>query len=122
MVSYVFAVEGKIVIQGLEFEASLGVFDWEKERKQPVKIDLELEFPFPESESLEKTVDYSSVVDSLKGIFEGEFLLLETLAKEVALKVFNSFPLLKAVKVRVHKPHAPLGVKFQDLFAEFSLP
>lgn len=120
VVPYVFAVEGKIVIQGLEFEVRLGAFDWERERKQSVKIDLEMEFPFPEHDLLEETVDYSRVVDSLKEILEGEFHLLETLAREVALKVLNSFPMLRSVKVKAHKPHAPIGVKFQDLFAEFS--
>lgn len=111
----------KIAILGLELEVKLGAFQWERKGKQPVRVDLEMEFPFPEKDLLEETVDYSKVVDSLKEISDGEFLLLETLAKEVASRIFDSFPPLKSVKVRVHKPLAPLSLRFQDLYAEVTL-
>ncbi|MCR4428066.1 MAG: dihydroneopterin aldolase [Caldiserica bacterium] len=113
--------DGKIVILGLELEVKLGAFPEERKEKQPVRVDLEMEFPFPEKDLLEETVDYSKVVESLKEISKGEFFLLETLAKEVASRILDSFSPLKSVKVRVHKPLAPLSLRFHDLYAEVAL-
>jgi dihydroneopterin aldolase len=83
-----------------------------------VLLDLELVFSFPEEDRLEETVDYSKVVELVKGLGKEEFLLLETLARRAARLILDSFPSLEAVRVRAHKPEAPLPVGFQDLYAE----
>gem|GEM_PF-2885867 len=116
---YFFAVrEERVVIRGISLALKLGAYEWERVRTQPVLLDLELVFPFPEEDRLEETVDYSRAVELVKGLVEEEFLLLETVARRAARLIFESFPSLEAVRVRAHKPGAPLPVEFQDLYAE----
>lgn len=110
--------EEKVVIQGISLELKLGAYEWERAKTQPVLLDLELAFPFPEEDRLEETVDYSQAVEALKGLMKEEFLLLETVAGRAARLIFDSFPILEGVRVRAHKPKAPLPLKFQDLYAE----
>ncbi len=116
---YFFAVrEERIVIQGIGLSLRLGVYDWERKKAQPVLLDLELWFPFPEEDRLEETVDYSKSLELLKGLEGEEFLLLESVARRAAGMILDAFPSLEAVKVRVHKPQAPLSVRLQDLYSE----
>lgn len=116
---YFFAVrEERVVIRGISLALKLGAYEWERVKTQPVLLDLELVFSFPEEDRLEETVDYSRVVELVKGLGKEEFLLLETLARRTARLILDSFPSLEAVRVRAHKPGAPLSVEFQDLYAE----
>jgi len=114
-----FAVrEERVVIRGISLALKLGAYEWERVKTQPVLLDLELVFSFPEEDRLEETVDYSRVVELVKGLGKEEFLLLETLARRTARLILDSFPSLEAVRVRAHKPGAPLSVEFQGLYAE----
>ena len=111
-------MEGKIVIQGITLDLTLGVLEEERKRKQRVLLDLELFFEFPEEDELERTVDYSQAAELVQKLSREKFVLIEALAGKAARLVLDSFPSLRAVKVRAHKPRAPLPLKFQDLYAE----
>ena len=111
-------MEGKIVIQGINLDLTLGVLEKERKRKQRVLVDLELFFQFPEGDELERTVDYSQAAERVKELSGEKFVLIETLTRKAARLLLDSFPSLHAVRVRAHKPRAPLPLKFQDLYAE----
>jgi dihydroneopterin aldolase len=71
---------------------------------------------------LEVTVDYGAVYESIRAVVtEERFDLIEALAGHIAERLMQEHPLLAAVVVRVHKPHAPIPGIFRDAYAEAEL-
>ncbi len=100
----------RILVQGLEFEAIIGILPTEREVAQPVRIDLVLEVdsirPAVESEHVDRTVDYAAVSRRVMEIVrEGRFQLVETLAERCCQALLSEFP-VRRVTMRVIKPHA----------------
>jgi len=113
----------KVVLLGMRFHAFHGVFDEEARFGAPFVVDIELEVderPFDDdSDDLARTVDYARVYDRVAQLVTGErHRLLETLAGRLARDVLEREPLVRAVDVRVHKPHAPLPGVVGDVFVE----
>jgi dihydroneopterin aldolase len=64
---------------------------------------------------LSETIDYATLADRLAEVVAGEPVnLIETLAARLA-EVCLSDPRVRATTVEVHKPHAPVGVRFDDI-------
>lgn len=109
----------KLHLEGLTYQIILGAYEEERKEKAQVLVDLDLFYDFPQEDSLERAVDYAQVVKEVQAwLEEKEFRLLEKLASELAFVLLEHFPALKGVKVRAHKPSAPLGLPFSDLYAE----
>ena len=102
-----------IFITGLVIHARHGVMDHETEVGQRFVIDLELSADLSESshtDRLADTVSYSNVVATATAAFKDtNYKLLERAAGAVADAVLAAFPKVSAVKVPVHKPHAPIA-------------
>ena len=112
------AVTDTITITGLRLMGYHGVFDHEKRDGQEFVVDLEIELDLSSAGStdeLQKTLDYSVVVDHVAQRVTGESVdLIETLAHDLAQIVLNH-PQPTAVTVIVHKPEAPVGHSVQDI-------
>jgi len=109
----------RIVLQGLRFHAYHGVHPEELRFGAPFVVDLELELDLPEVDELARTVDYGRVYARAAAIVTGErHRLIEALAHRLARDVLAQEPLVSGVKVRVHKPHAPLPGVIADVFVE----
>ena len=108
-----------IFIKGLLIHARHGVMEHEAEVGQRFVIDLELSIDLAESSRSDKladTVSYSDVVATASAAFKGHnYYLLERAAGAVADSIFAAFARVKAVKVTVHKPHAPIAAIFDDV-------
>ena len=108
-----------IFIQGLLIHARHGVMDHEAEVGQRFVIDLELSTDLSESsrtDRLAHTVSYAEVVNAATAAFADQnYRLLERAAGAVADSILGSFPRVSAVKVTVHKPHAPIAAIFHDV-------
>jgi dihydroneopterin aldolase len=108
-----------IFIQGLLIHARHGVMDHEAEVGQRFVIDLELSTDLSESartDRLAHTVSYAEVVNAATAAFADQnYRLLERAAGAVADSILGSFPRVTAVKVTVHKPHAPIAAIFHDV-------
>jgi dihydroneopterin aldolase len=82
-------------------------------------IDLELATDLSESsrtDRLADTVSYSNVVATATAAFkDANYKLLERAAGAVADAILAAFPRISAVKVTVHKPHAPIAAIFDDV-------
>ncbi|MCX5971139.1 MAG: 2-amino-4-hydroxy-6-hydroxymethyldihydropteridine diphosphokinase [Coprothermobacterota bacterium] len=112
----------RIVLEGFPLQAFLGCLEEEQQRRQSIVVDLSLFLPPPASDWLEQTVDYRAVLGQLQALVASRhWNLIETLCQAVALDLLHCFPRLLAVRVRLHKPEAPLGVPFADLYAEITL-
>jgi dihydroneopterin aldolase len=108
-----------IFIRGLVIHARHGVMEHETEVGQRFVIDLELTVDLSESsrtDRLADTVSYSNVVASATAAFKNaNYRLLERAAGAVADAILSAFPRISAVKVTVHKPHAPIAAIFDDV-------
>jgi 7,8-dihydroneopterin aldolase/epimerase/oxygenase len=108
-----------IFITGLLVHARHGVMDHEQKVGQQFAIDLELTLDLEAaagSDKLADTVSYSSIVDvTVQAFTARSFRLIEAAAGHVAEAVLAAFPRISAVKVRIHKPHAPIAAIFADV-------
>src|SRR6201992_4265671 len=108
-----------IFITGLVIHARHGVMDHETEFVQRFVIDLEVLADLSESsrtDRLSDTVSYSNVVATATAAFRDvNYKLLERAAGAVADAILAAFSRISAVKVTVHKPHAPIAAIFDDV-------
>jgi len=108
-----------IFIHGLLIHARHGVMEHEAEVGQRFVIDIELSTDLSESarsDRLSHTVSYADVVKAATAAFAGKnYRLLERAAGAVADAILDTFPRVGAVKVTVHKPHAPIAALFHDV-------
>ncbi|OYY74493.1 MAG: dihydroneopterin aldolase [Gammaproteobacteria bacterium 28-57-27] len=99
----------KVFIKALCIETIIGIYDWERATKQVVELDLEMAWdnrPPAASDDIALALDYEAVSNRMRQ-FAGErqFLLVETMAEEIAAIVLQEFH-SPWVRVRVTKPGA----------------
>lgn len=103
-----------VYIKELEIRTVIGIYDWEREIRQTVSIDLDMATdirPAAATEDISKTLDYKAVSKRLIAFIEGaEFLLIETMAEEVAAIVLAEFP-VSWLRLRLGKPGAVTGAR-----------
>jgi len=98
-----------VFIDGLEIETIIGIYDWEREVKQVVRLDLQMAWdnkPAAQSEDINKALNYKAVCDRLIEFIAGsEFLLVETMAENVADILMNEFS-VPWLQLKLTKPTA----------------
>jgi 7,8-dihydroneopterin aldolase/epimerase/oxygenase len=108
-----------IFVTGLLVHARHGVMEHEQKVGQRFAIDIELDLDLATasaSDRLADTVSYASIVETATQAFTAKnFRLIEAAAGVVAEAVLAAFPRVAAVKVTVHKPHAPIAAMFTDV-------
>jgi dihydroneopterin aldolase len=111
---------GEIALLGLEFYGRHGVMPEEGRLGARFVVDLWLEVAFEgKGDRLEETVDYAQVYVLVEEVVRHRrFYLIEALADHLAEALLQAFPRLLGVRVRVHKPHAPIPGVFRDVYAE----
>ena len=84
-----------VFVRGLRIDAVIGIYDWEREIRQPVVLDLEMSTDVRRaaaSERIEDAVNYKAVTKRLIAFVEAsEFQLVETLAERCAAIVREEF-------------------------------
>ncbi|CAB4763675.1 unannotated protein [freshwater metagenome] len=108
-----------ISLTGISAVGFHGVFPDERRDGQPFSVDLKLFLdldPAGRSDDLNLTVNYASVAASVVEEISGQPLdLIEALANRISRRILGDFPLVNQLEVTVHKPNAPVGVKFSDI-------
>lgn len=97
-----------IFVHGLKLKASIGVYDYEKTRKQMVVIgvDLAVSENKPHNDDIENVVCYKTIVNQIEVYIEsGHVQLVETMAEQIADICLNN-SLVKRVLVKIEKPEA----------------
>ncbi|WP_067984484.1 dihydroneopterin aldolase [Neptuniibacter pectenicola] len=98
-----------VYIRELEVETVIGIYDWEREIRQRINLDLEMGTDIRQAantEDVDNTLNYKSVSDRLiEFIEQSEFLLIETMAEQIAEIVLNEFS-VKWLRLRLGKPGA----------------
>lgn len=99
----------EVFIDSFEVDASIGVFDWEKEIKQRLVFDLTLQCDFSaasESDEIDDAIDYVAVCEQIERItLAKHYQLLEALADTIVTSLFKSFE-LHAITLKISKPGA----------------
>ncbi len=99
----------QVFIEALEIEASIGVFDWEKQIKQRLVFDLLLSCDFSsaaKSDSIEEAIDYVAVCQEVERItLAKHYHLLECLAETLADSLLQQFN-IHALELKLSKPGA----------------
>ena len=108
----------ELAVLGIECRGHHGVFDFERREGQTFVVDLVLGLdtaPAAASDDLHDTVDYGSLVATVKKSVETEPVdLIETLAQRIA-GVCLTDPRVEWARVTVHKPDAPIEATFRDV-------
>ena len=108
----------RITLTGVTAYGHHGVLAQEKSEGQEFSVDLALEVDLSRagaSDDLRHTVNYAEVAADAVTILQGPSQdLIETVATQIADAVLTR-PLVEAVEVTLHKPHAPVGVPFSDV-------
>lgn len=110
-----------VYVRELKVETIIGIFDWERERKQTVSIDLDLGFDIraaARSDDIADALDYKAISHRVRDfVAAAEFQLVEALAEAVAGIVLAEFP-VPWLRLRVGKPGAITGSKDTGVIIE----
>ena len=107
-----------IRIDGVRALGRHGVLAEERTYDQPFVVDIELEVDVrsaSRTDDVANTISYADVAQDAVDVIAGESVnLIETLAERIADRVLARGPL--ATSVTIHKPEAPVGLPFSDVF------
>ena len=99
----------EVLIEGLEIDATIGVYDWEQDIQQKLVIDLVLAWDCQragESDNIDDALDYAAVSEAVeKWVKAQPRALIETAAEGIAELLFKDFGVTEA-QVKVSKPGA----------------
>ncbi len=108
----------ELAVIGVECFGHHGVFDFERREGQTFVVDLVLGLdtsPAAASDDLRDTVDYGTLVSSVKAAVERDPVdLIEALAQRIA-DVCLTDDRVEWVRVTLHKPDAPIEATFSDV-------
>ena len=108
-----------VFVTGLALHAYHGVMQHEAKVGQTFKLDLVLDIDLKaasRSDKLAHTVGYDQVVEVASRAFCGRrYRLVEAAAGAVADAILDRFAQVSAVRVTLHKPHAPIAATFADV-------
>lgn len=96
----------RILIQGLRLECCVGVSRGERETRQSVEVDVQSELTQPRiaKDDISCTVSYSDLVKDIRVLVgERSFILLETMAEEIAKTCFQD-PRIERLTITLRKP------------------
>jgi len=101
-----------ITLTGLKIKCIIGIFDWERRRKQDVVIDLKFSCNIRKAsrhDKIKDTIDYKKIAKTtIQYVGNSRFQLVETLADRLAALLLRQFH-LHDLSLSVHKPGAIRG-------------
>jgi len=116
----------RITLRGLRVFGYHGVLDAEREEGQEFIVDAVLWLDTAAAaatDDLELTANYAALADRLAAVVAGPPVrLIETLAQRLAEAATATEPRAREVEITVHKPHAPVGHRFEDVSVTIRRP
>ncbi len=110
--------DDRLALRGLRVAGVHGVLGSEKTTPQDFVVDAVLSLdtcPAAATDDLADTVDYAALAGRLAAVITGPPVeLVEALAQRLA-EVCLADPRVRAVKLTLHKPQAPIGLHFDDV-------
>lgn len=110
-----------VFISDLDIDTVIGIFDWEREIRQTVRLNVEMNTDVRRAaltDRIEDALDYKAVSKRLIAFVEkSEFGLVETLAERCAEIILSEFP-VQWVRLRLDKPGAVRGSRSVGILIE----
>ena len=111
-----------VFIEGLEIEALIGIYDWERRIRQPLVFDIEMAFDnrIPAAtDAIADTLNYKAISNRVvEYVSQSSFELVETLAERVAQIILIEFGV--RVRLKLSKPGAVRGARAVGVMIERS--
>lgn len=109
----------RIRVRGVRGRGFHGLFPEERQVGQEFVVDVVLGVlsisKAAKTDDLRHTVDYGAVAQAIVDVIEGPPMnLIESVAATIADRCLD-FDYVRAVRVTVHKPQAPIPVPFDDV-------
>ncbi len=109
----------EIQIEGLKIYGYHGVYPEEEARGQDFVLSVRLFLSLQEaglSDDLDKSISYEEVCLFLKAEFNKErHQLIETVAERLSAALFDKYPGLKELEIKLSKPDAPIDAQFKNV-------
>lgn len=96
-----------IEITNLEFEAIIGLLDFERTTSQLVRVDCTLEYIYRDAGKIQSNsfINYADVAAHIQREMQThQFLLIEDALLSLRKSLKRKFPLVKAMKLHIMKP------------------
>ena len=104
----------KIFIRELKIPCLIGIFDWERKKKQIVSIDIEFSASISKAAKTDKirdARDYKKIAKrTINFVSQSKFYLIEALIENLAALLLKEFE-LKEVTLQIEKPGAIRGAR-----------
>ncbi|QDH68871.1 dihydroneopterin aldolase [Marilutibacter alkalisoli] len=103
-----------VFIEGLEIDALIGIYDWERRVRQALVFDIEMAFDNrvpAASDDIADTLNYKAVSKRvIEYVRQSDFGLVETLAERVAAIILDEFGVHR-LRLKLSKPGAVRGAR-----------
>ena len=112
---------GKIILEGIEVIARIGLLEEEQYAPQDLRVSLEITYDFEtirESDEISSGVDYRELISSVRTFcssYDGK--TLERFAHLLAIRLKNDFP-IHHVKLSVDKPRYTKKLGLREIRVE----
>tara|TARA_B100001029_G_C14683206_1_gene245719 strand:+ start:94 stop:498 length:405 start_codon:yes stop_codon:yes gene_type:complete len=111
----------KVFVKDLVLKTFVGIHSFEKKKKQRVRFNLDITLEpnlFFNSNDMTSIVNYETVIKNIENISKKKhYLLLETLAEEIFLKLFREKKIkkinLRIEKLDIIKNTSSVGIEFE---------
>ncbi len=116
---------GRIALEGMEFYGHHGYYVDERKKGKTYVVDIIAEAPIQESgtsDLLEDTVNYEVFYRICREEMEQPRHLLEKVAGEIARRIYQRFPGLDKLEVKVRKLSPDLGGPVHNAHVVFRIP
>ena len=112
-----------VFIEGLEIDALIGIYDWERRIRQTLVFDIEMAFDNrvpAATDDIALTLNYKDVSKRLvEYVGQSGFGLVETLAERCAAIILDEFGVAR-VRLKLSKPGAVRGARAVGVVIERS--
>jgi dihydroneopterin aldolase len=102
-----YSYKRKVIITDLVFNTSIGIHDFEREKKQKIKFNIEIDLNpslKADENDLNSIVNYENVINKIQLITQKKhYNLLESLAEDIFSNLFVNQNIIK-IKLRIEKP------------------
>lgn len=102
--------KGTVSLEGIEFFAHHGVYDFEREKGNTFWVDIYMTKGYADTDldSLDTTIDYEKVFALINEVMQQDEPLIETVAKKIIVSVSTNFPTVEEIKVKIKKNKPPI--------------
>ena len=101
-----------VSLEGMEFHAFHGFYDFEREKGNDFVIDVHVTTSFEEAaqaDDLKGTVNYETIYEIVSEEMKVSTKLLERLAQRMIDRMFSSFALAQSIEISIAKKNPPIA-------------